>query len=269
MRQETETRSPQQKICGYEYTVKRGDSFYLIAQRLGVPLRDLLDANSEVNPARLMVGDVLCIPMEEDDAVTTPAQEPAAEPTPAPAVVTLPGEETAQHPEQTDADGASAQSGAGIDMMMAAGSVAELVISAMPEEPAAQEQSAAGVQIAADATADSDKKAPVCTIAPGDCCHTVADGETAEDILQAADISLKTLAAANPGVDLDALDAGTMLCVPGENQPCGNARFYRVEEGGNLEALALMLDVSVAALLRANPCLAPSDFKGGTVISLP
>ena len=48
--------------CLYHYTVKRGDSFYLIAQRLGVRLRDLLEANAEIPPARLTVGDVLCIP---------------------------------------------------------------------------------------------------------------------------------------------------------------------------------------------------------------
>ena len=45
----------------YDYTVRRGDSFYLIAHRLGLPLRDLLDANPDVNPARLKVGDVLRI----------------------------------------------------------------------------------------------------------------------------------------------------------------------------------------------------------------
>ena len=50
------------QTCAYEYTVRRGDSFYLIAHRLGVPLKDLLEANSDINPARLMVGDVLCIP---------------------------------------------------------------------------------------------------------------------------------------------------------------------------------------------------------------
>jgi len=48
--------------CAYRYTVKRGDSFYLIAQRQGVQLRDLLEANPDIPPARLMVGDVLCIP---------------------------------------------------------------------------------------------------------------------------------------------------------------------------------------------------------------
>ena len=30
-------------------------------------LRDLLAANRDIHPARLMVGDVLCIPREEDD----------------------------------------------------------------------------------------------------------------------------------------------------------------------------------------------------------
>lgn len=48
--------------CAYRYTVRRGDSFYLIAQRAGVQLRDLLEANPDIPPARLTVGDVLCIP---------------------------------------------------------------------------------------------------------------------------------------------------------------------------------------------------------------
>ena len=75
-------RAPQDKVCGYEYTVRRGDSVYLIANRLGVPLRDLLEANSDINPARLMVGDVLCIPMEEDDAPQVPEVPAVPEETP-------------------------------------------------------------------------------------------------------------------------------------------------------------------------------------------
>lgn len=63
----TQTNQPNRR-CAEEYTVKRGDSFYLIAHKLGVPLRDLLAANSEIHPARLMVGDVLCIPREQDDS---------------------------------------------------------------------------------------------------------------------------------------------------------------------------------------------------------
>lgn len=63
----SQTNQPNRR-CAEEYTVRRGDSFYLIAHKLGVPLRDLLAANSEIHPARLMVGDVLCIPREEDDS---------------------------------------------------------------------------------------------------------------------------------------------------------------------------------------------------------
>ena len=60
-----------QTNCAYQYTVKRGDSFYLIAHRHGVQLRDLLAANPDIPPSRLTVGDVLCIPY--GDAVQTPA----------------------------------------------------------------------------------------------------------------------------------------------------------------------------------------------------
>ena len=66
---DTNTQSAQG--CMYHYTVKRGDSFYLIAQRTGVQLRDLLEANPDIPPARLMVGDVLCIPY--CSAADTPA----------------------------------------------------------------------------------------------------------------------------------------------------------------------------------------------------
>ena len=62
-----------QTNCAYQYTVKRGDSYYLIAQRLDVPLADLLNANEGIPPARLTVGDVLCIP--ETEGGKQPAQE--------------------------------------------------------------------------------------------------------------------------------------------------------------------------------------------------
>ena len=47
---------------GEAYTIRRGDSFYLIAQRFGIPLANLLAANPGVDPARLQVGQVICVP---------------------------------------------------------------------------------------------------------------------------------------------------------------------------------------------------------------
>lgn len=47
---------------GTAYTVQRGDSFYLIAQRFNIPLANLLSANPGVDPAQLQIGQVICVP---------------------------------------------------------------------------------------------------------------------------------------------------------------------------------------------------------------
>lgn len=76
------TTRPDDTSCAYTYTVKRGDSFYLIARRLGVPLRDLMNANPDIHPARLMVGDELCIPSCADHEAQEPAPLPDSFPVP-------------------------------------------------------------------------------------------------------------------------------------------------------------------------------------------
>ena len=204
-------RPPQEKVCGYEYTVRRGDSFYLIANRLGVPLRDLLEANSDINPARLTVGDVLCIPMEEDDAPQVPptSQEPA------------------------------------------------------PEEPAPEAPLPEGENLDAPAVDEG------MTVCPEANHYTVQPGESAADVQLRADINRYTLQRANPSTDLDALSSGQVLCVPAENTRCPAARTYTLQQDETLESTALRLNTSLAALLRANPCLAPSEFAAGACINIP
>lgn len=44
------------------YTVQPGDTLYLIAQRFGVDLEDLIAANPQINPSNLLPGTVLYIP---------------------------------------------------------------------------------------------------------------------------------------------------------------------------------------------------------------
>ena len=76
------TTRPDDTSCAYTYTVKRGDSFYLLARRLGVPLRDLMNANPDIHPARLMVGDELCIPSCAEREAQEPAPLPDSFPVP-------------------------------------------------------------------------------------------------------------------------------------------------------------------------------------------
>jgi len=166
---------PQETIN--RYTVKKGDSFYLISHRLGVPLRALLEANAAINPSRLMVGDVLIIPGEE------PREAPPTE------------KETTQ--------------------------------------------------------------------------VTVAEGETIADIQLAHNMNLHTLQMANPDQDLNELAQGQVLNMPDESLACALPDSYCLLEGENLEAVALKFNAPIAALLRANPCLAPGDFAMGVSVMLP
>ena len=217
------TRSPQEKVCGYEYTVRRGDSFYLIANRLGVPLRDLLEANSDINPARLMVGDVLCIPTEESDAP------------PAPEAPVPPAPETPEVPPETAPDDLDSPA-------------------TLPDQPASPD----------DAVQDD-----AIFVCPESSRYTVSEGETAADIQLRRNLNLRTLQSANPSVDLTRLHAGQTLCIPENNVPCPVQLTYTLTTDDTLESVALRLNASLSALLRANPCLAPGDFVAGACIYIP
>jgi len=236
-------------ICAEEYVVKRGDSFYLIAHKLGVPLRDLLAANRDIHPARLMVGDVLCIPREEDDRPQGSA----------PAV-----------PDSTGGN-TSAGSGSSTNGSSVSGS-GETGGSAAPGTPSVPDSSAPGASVAPVVPAPAEPAPPVPT--PGISCPveeqvTVRQGETIADIQLQSLLSRNTLQKANPGVDLDALPVGQTLCVPTENTACTLPTTYTLVEGETLESVAMRFNLPLGSLLRTNPCLAPQDFEEGVTVILP
>ena len=252
-------RQPKDKICAYEYTVRRGDSFYLIAHRLGVPLRDLLEANSDVNPARLMVGDVLCIPMEEDDRPQAPQEtQPAPEPAPQPTQPTQPAQPI--QPAQPSQPVQPAP-----DTQQPADDSAQDDMDSL-DQPA---------QPSPDDTADtntavpSEPLDPAFSVCPESNRRTIRQGETITDVQLDTNMTLHTLQNANPETDLDSLTAGQVLCVPDANIPCDAPQTTRLTASDTIESVALRLNTSVGALLRANPCLAPSDFREGACINLP
>ncbi|MBQ3157301.1 MAG: LysM peptidoglycan-binding domain-containing protein [Clostridia bacterium] len=247
MHTSTQDRPPQEKVCGYEYTVRRGDSFYLIANRLGIPLRDLLEANSDINPARLMVGDVLCIPTEEDDA---PPEAPAVPETP-PEAETPPVPDVSDEPEQPSAPQTPSE----------------------PEAPPEAELPGDGLpgdeDLDAPAVLPDAENTPGAVVCPQGSRYVLRPGETAADVQLRADINRYTLESANPSVNLEQLTAGQTLCVPAGNAPCPAPSTYILQAEETLESAALRLNTSLAALLRANPCLAPSDFTAGRCIFIP
>ena len=93
--------------------------------------------------------------------------------------------------------------------------------------------------------------------------------QTAEELQLKYGLSRYTLQQANPTVDLAMISAGDTLCIPEENVPCPVPQTYTLKADDTIETAAMALRVPVAALLRANPCLAPSDFAAGACIFVP
>ncbi|MBU5427876.1 LysM peptidoglycan-binding domain-containing protein [Tissierella pigra] len=61
---------------GMPYTIKAGDTFYRIAQTYGITVDALMQANPGVNPDRLFIGQVICIPTSGPTPPPTPGSCP-------------------------------------------------------------------------------------------------------------------------------------------------------------------------------------------------
>ena len=235
--------------CAEEYVVKRGDSFYLIAHKLGVPLRDLLAANRDIHPARLMVGDVLCVPREEDDS---------------PQAGGLGGSGTAQTTQNTG----TAPSTGMTQTTQVTGTVQATGTTQTTQVTGTVQ--ATGTTQAVQPTCMTGQIAPDTTLScTEDEQWTVQKGQTVSDLQLRGLVSRHTLETANPGVDFENLRVGQSVCIPKDNVPCELPETYTLAATETLEAVAMRFNLPVASLLRANPCLAPQDFEGGVTVILP
>ena len=281
------TQNPTEKLCAEEYTVKRGDSFYLIAHKLGVPLRDLLAANRDIHPARLMVGDVLCIPREEDD---TPPAGTGSGGTGSTGGTTNSGNTGstggATGSGNTGSTGGTTGSGntgstggtTGSGNTGSTGGTAGSGSTGNTDGTTGSGNTGSTGGTTGSGSTDStggtgstddpadETPAPSC---PVEQRVQVEQGQTVADIQLKNLLSRHTLESANPGVNLDRLRTGQTLCVPTENVPCDVPETYTMGAGETLESLAVKFGLPVARLLRSNPCLAPQDFEAGTVVVLP
>ena len=292
--------------CAEEYVVKRGDSFYLIAHKLGVPLRDLLAANRDIHPARLMVGDVLCVPREEDDSPQTGGLGGSGTTQTTQATGTAPSTGTTQTTQATGAapstgmtqttqtTGATQATGTTqttqvTGTVQATGTTQTTQVTGTVQATGTTQttQVTGTVQAtgttqatgATQATGTTQAVQPTCMtgqIAPDttlSCTEdeqwTVQKGQTVSDLQLRGLVSRHTLETANPGVDFENLRVGQSVCIPKDNVPCELPETYTLAATETLEAVAMRFNLPVASLLRANPCLAPQDFEGGVTVILP
>ena len=86
-------------ISGTDYIVRAGDTFDIIAERLGITAYELAERNPGVSSTNLTIGQVLCVPdASTNNTPSDPGQIPVV---PLPPIVTGPGQQQPAYPGPT------------------------------------------------------------------------------------------------------------------------------------------------------------------------
>lgn len=225
-----------------EYVVKEGDTLYSIARRAGTTVEEILEINKGIEPARLIAGTTLCLPL--GGAII---QDPDED---------LPQGLRPQNPQMDKVyvvvDGDTIAS-----IAKSFGVSPEQLLFANPEiNP--------GYIVAGTSMNIPKADLPL----PGSVRYTVKAGEDVTDILRRLGIGYGRLRIFNPQRDLTKLEEGMVIFVPelygGDVNSCEVGSYsYKVEKGDTKELIAEKFNLSVSSIKAEEP------LREGTVICLP
>lgn len=195
---------------GTPWTVRPGDTLFLIARRFGVALDAVVAANPGIDPYNLRVGSVVCVPSGPPAQRPTP---PGAPPPGAPPRRELP----------VCPSGIFWEVGPGDTFFLIArrfGISADELMAANPTQDPANLQ--VGTILCVPRRAPGAPAPPPGPPRPLPPCASgifweVAPGETMFTIARRTGISLDALLRANPHVDPNRMQVGTVLCLPSGN----------------------------------------------------
>ncbi|NLW22922.1 MAG: LysM peptidoglycan-binding domain-containing protein [Tissierellia bacterium] len=126
-----------------------------------------------------------------------------------------------------------------------------------------------GQRICIPTAADPRPPLPPC---PNGFYYTIRAGDTFFRLSQQFNVSVDELMRANPGVDPNRLMIGQTICIPRPVTPippCPNGFYYSVRAGDTLFAIGQRYNVSVDAIIRANPGINPNNLQIGQLICIP
>ncbi len=217
----------------FEYTIRAGDTFFSLAQRFNTTVEAIQRANPGVNPDRLQIGQVICIPGD------TPTHCP-----PGTFEYTVRAGDTffslAQRFNITV--GAIQRANPGVD----------------PDR----------LQIGQIICIPRDTVPTPCP--PGTFAYTIRAGDTFFTLARRFGTTVDAIQRANPDVDPDRLQIGQIICIPGVPSPCPPGTFaYTVRAGDTFFTLARRFGTTVDAIQRANPNVDPDRLQIGQTLCIP
>ena len=227
-----EQRCPQ---GSFAYTIRPGDTLYLLAQRYNTTVEAIQRLNPGINPNNLQIGQVICIP--------------GAPPTGCPSgfFYTIRAGDTLYLLSQ--------RFGVSVDAIIRA-------------NPGINPNN---LQIGQRICIPGAVPPPLPPCQNG-FYYTIRAGDTLYLLAQRFGVSVDAIIRANPGIDPNNLRIGQTICIPRPvtpTPPCPNGFYYSVRQGDTLFLIAQRYNVSLQALINANPGIDPNNLRIGQLLCIP
>lgn len=238
---------------GMPYTIKAGDTFYLIARTFGISLDSLLAANPGVNPDRLFIGEVICVPT-------------MGTPPPSSTCPTLRVGSTGASVTQLQ----TLLKNAGFDPGPIDGIFGSRTQSAVIAFQRSKGLTPDGVVGVLTWTALGVVCTPPATCPVGTTAYTIKSGDTFFTLAQRFNTTVEAIQRANPNVNPNNLIIGQVICIPAVSTTCPTGTFaYTIRSGDTFFILAQRYNTTVDAIQRANPTVNPNNLTIGQIICIP
>lgn len=221
---------PPECVGGFIYTIRPGDTLFLLAQRFNTTVEAIMAANPGINPQNLQIGQRICIP----------------QPSPGPCT----GQLYTVRPGDT------------------------LFLIAQRFGVSLQALIAANLQISDPNLIFPGQVICIPGVQPPQCVggtiHIIQAGDTLFNLAAFYGTTVNAIIAANPGIDPQNLQVGQAICIPLPQPAQCTGQLYTVVTGDTMASIAARFGVSLAALIAANPQIAdPARIFPGQIICIP